>query len=188
MFYNSETFKIAGYLAIYLLGYDTGLYVLPPDPYFLRRRDKHNTYEKPNLGKLMNVLSSYAVIWWGAFGVFHLLMPDQYRVSRRLVSQADKSNIAFPAESLIILQANTAYVFWVTAFNVSFLCLNLGVELLGSKQGLSEAGPAILEALNRNSLAVFLLVCCSLFFTQCTTPSENLLTLCTLIRRTFLLV
>lgn len=75
----------SGYLAIYLLGYDTGLYVLPPDPYFIRRRDKHDLHENPNLGKLMNVLFSYAVLWWGLFGMIHLLMPEQYKVSRRLV-------------------------------------------------------------------------------------------------------
>lgn len=58
----------------------------------------------------------------------------------------------------MILQANTSYVLWVTAFNVSFLCLNLAVELLGNKQGIQQAGPAIFQALNRNSLAIFLLV------------------------------
>lgn len=56
------------------------------------------------------------------------------------------------------MQANTSYVLWVTAFNVSFLFLNLALELLSRNQGLNQAGPAIFDALNRNSLAVFLLV------------------------------
>jgi phosphatidylinositol glycan class W len=74
-----------GYLAIYLLGYDTGLYVLPPDPYYLHRKDKQHTHSKPNIGKLLNVLFSYAVVWWAAYGVLHLVLPAKYDTSRRLV-------------------------------------------------------------------------------------------------------
>ncbi|KAK9894640.1 GWT1-domain-containing protein [Cystobasidium minutum MCA 4210] len=130
--------SFAGYLAIYLLGYDTGLYVLPPDPYYIHRRDKHDIHEKPNLGKLLNVLFSYSVIWWGMFGVIHLVLPAQFQVSRRL--------------------ANTSYVLWVAAFNVSFLCLYLAVDLFGfAGNSLTKTrGPALFDALNRNSLAVFL--------------------------------
>lgn len=108
----------------------------------------------------MNLLFSYAALWWGTFGIIHLLLPDQYTVSRRLVRRSICN--MFPSHWLTyprwILQANTSYVLWVAAFNVSFLCLNLAVELLGKKQGLSQAEPAIFDALNCNSLAIFLLV------------------------------
>lgn len=80
------SFSCTGYLAIYLLGYDTGLYVLPPDPYYTEDRRKHDMHERPNLGKLLSVLFSYALLWWGAFGVFHMLLPASFQVSRRLVS------------------------------------------------------------------------------------------------------
>lgn len=76
----------AGYLAIYLLGYDTGLYVLPPDPYYIHRKDKQEGLQKSKDGKRLNVLFSYSVIWWLAFGVIHLYLPQHYEVSRRLVS------------------------------------------------------------------------------------------------------
>lgn len=57
-------------------------------------------------------------------------------------------------------QANSAYVLWVVAFNVSFLCLYLAVDTFQgpTAQSSSDAAPALFQALNKNSLAVFLLV------------------------------
>jgi phosphatidylinositol glycan class W len=75
-----------GYLAIYLLGADTGLYTLPPDPYFAYRPLKKASSLKPKLGKLMNVLFSYAIVWWALFGIVHMYFPESFAVSRRLVS------------------------------------------------------------------------------------------------------
>jgi hypothetical protein len=57
-------------------------------------------------------------------------------------------------------QANSAYVLWVTAFNVSFLFLYLAVDAMGDSVDQSDprASPLIFRALNKNSLAIFLLV------------------------------
>lgn len=76
-----------GYLAIYLLGMDTGVYVLPPDPYFAYRNPEKKALLEPKLGKLMNVLFSYAAVWWTVFGALHFYAPASMAVSRRVVSQ-----------------------------------------------------------------------------------------------------
>ncbi|GAA5847790.1 hypothetical protein JCM9279_006635 [Rhodotorula babjevae] len=127
-----------GYLAIYLVGLATGLYVLPPSPSFFRlhalppsasslspsttasssaaedRRlaDKRAKAADPHRvrdGKRAEWLSSAAVCFWAAFGLVRLATPGG--VSRRL--------------------ANAPYVLWTAAFNTSFLVLYLAVHHLG---------------------------------------------------------
>ncbi|CAD6573310.1 MAG: Glucosaminyl phosphatidylinositol (GlcN-PI) nositol acylation protein [Cyphobasidiales sp. Tagirdzhanova-0007] len=131
--------SFAGYLAIYLFGLDTGLYSLPPDPYFAYRSANTKTALKPKTGKLMSVIFSYATVWWTVFGVIHLYMPGEWAVSRRV--------------------ANSAYVFWVVAFNTSFLLLYLAVDAFSGTYPHSTglAAPALFQALNKNGLPIFLL-------------------------------
>ena len=75
-----------GYLAIYLLGMDTGVYVLPPDPYFAYRSPEKKALLEHKAGKLMSVLFSYSAVWWGIFGALHYYAPASMAVSRRVVS------------------------------------------------------------------------------------------------------
>ncbi|SCV72555.1 BQ2448_4092 [Microbotryum intermedium] len=144
--------SLPGYLSIYLLGLGTGLYVLPPDPYFYdvmtKTLDSHASEEaqrklaekkekvwrsKPD--KLASVLGSYAIIW---STLFALVRWSGVEVSRRL--------------------ANLPYVLWVAAFNATFLFLYLCVHLWTSKSPTtrSSSAPRIFEAINKNGLLVFL--------------------------------
>lgn len=151
--------SLPGYLAIYLAGLSSGLYILPPDPYFyhvlhavpkstsaeakerLLLKQRKMWLDKP--GKLSQVLWSWSILWWAWFWFVNRLVG--VAVSRRL--------------------ANLPYVLWVTAFNVSFLSCYQLIELVG-KSNLLGAGrpvdgpeaPAVFEAVNRNGLAVFLVV------------------------------
>lgn len=77
-----------GYLAIYLLGMDTGVYTLPPDPYFAYRNPEKKALLDDKTGKLVSVMFSYAAIWWTVFGLLHYYAPASMTVSRRVVSQA----------------------------------------------------------------------------------------------------
>ncbi|GAA5872404.1 hypothetical protein JCM1840_006053 [Sporobolomyces johnsonii] len=124
--------SLPGYLAIYLFGIASGLYVLPPDPYFfaaqhrvppadappeVKRKieEKRQRVWKNKPGKLANLLGSYA--------------------------------------------ANLPYVLWIVAFNTSFLFLYLLIHIAtaSSKSGPgAPAAPAVFEAINRNGLVVFL--------------------------------
>ncbi|GAA5887864.1 hypothetical protein JCM16303_007363 [Sporobolomyces ruberrimus] len=154
-----------GYLAIHLLGVASGLYILPPDPYFFSVRsrqvpenvpkevirkieEKRSKVWKEKPGKLANLLGSYAVVWWVCYW---LTRKCGWEVSRRL--------------------ANLPYVLWITAFNTSFLFLYLLVHLAATTQFFSSSSnshpiatapasplraPMIFEAINRNGLVVFL--------------------------------
>ncbi|KAL7004610.1 Glucosaminyl phosphatidylinositol (GlcN-PI) nositol acylation protein [Cystobasidiomycetes sp. EMM_F5] len=128
-----------GYVAIYLIGYDTGMYTLPPDPYYAFRPVVKYKSAKAKIGKLVNVLLSYAATWWALFGVMHLCVSSDYAVSRRL--------------------ANLAYVLWIAAFNVSFLLLYLLADIISSRpeEVQTKAVPAIFNAINKNSLVLFIL-------------------------------
>lgn len=86
-----------GYLAIYILGIASGLYILPPDPAFFavlyRPPPRHAAPQQVELkrnkvweskpGKLANLLGSYAVVWWTVFAVVR--WASGVEVSRRLV-------------------------------------------------------------------------------------------------------
>ncbi|GAA5944193.1 glucosaminyl-phosphotidylinositol O-acyltransferase [Sporobolomyces koalae] len=162
--------SLPGYLAIHLLGLASGLYILPPDPYFFstHRRllspdaspEMKRKYEEKRAktwrskpGKLANLLGSYAVVWWTCY---LLVRVSGWEVSRRL--------------------ANMPYVLWIVAFNTSFLFLYLVVHLCASSSIFSShvlrpepaarqppprsglgTSPLIFEAINRNGLAVFLI-------------------------------
>lgn len=90
--------SLPGYLAIYLIGIGTGLFVLPPDPTFFQRMhstkrsdsvDEQHAKEKKKEkawvekpGKLVSVLGSYAILWCGAYVLSRYI---GWEVSRRLV-------------------------------------------------------------------------------------------------------
>jgi len=79
--------SLPGYFAIFLLGIDAGLFILPPDPYFVDRAIRPNSGKSPKLaakpGKLATLLASWAVIWWTVYGV--LKGPFGFIVSRQSV-------------------------------------------------------------------------------------------------------
>lgn len=95
--FSTQVYSLAGYLAIYLLGIASGLYILPPDPAFFRVlnfpppahatpqqvESKRNKVWQSKPGKLANLLGSYAVVWWTVFGVVRWVTGVE--VSRRLV-------------------------------------------------------------------------------------------------------
>lgn len=150
--------SLPGYLAIYLAGLSSGLYILPPDPYFyhtLHQRPRDRSEEskarleakrvkmwKDKPLKLAGVLGSWAFLWWIWFAFFRNLVG--IHVSRRL--------------------ANLPYVLWIAAFNVSFLSCYLAIDLLAKTNLLRRrlgnaqppAAPAVFDAINRNGLVVFL--------------------------------
>ncbi|KAI9462017.1 GWT1-domain-containing protein [Lactarius psammicola] len=148
--------SLTGYLAIHLLGLSTGTLVIPYSPSYFRRRQaaarKRRNSDAPARRVSMSMphrendktateLFSYAVIYWTLFGIsryFHIGGPD---VSRRLV--------------------NLPYVLWVAAYNTTFLLGYLLLDLAFFPTPLAKStpmpAPPLLEAVNRNALAVFLL-------------------------------
>ncbi|KAG5645357.1 hypothetical protein DXG03_006419 [Asterophora parasitica] len=174
--------SLLGYLAIHLLGLSTGTLILPPTPkYFKRslkapgrpRRDSNaNSKEKPEL-KEKNTLSaprendrtatelcSYTMVWWALLGLLRFFGVGGEGISRRLV--------------------NAPYIFWVAAFNTSFILGYLVLDMWffpsrsvysrRTKQNvpvdipiddparlqLVQSAPPLLEAINRNGLVLFL--------------------------------
>lgn len=69
-----------GYCAIYLLGVDTGIYALPPDPYFFKAPGDEKKL-KTKSGKTATVFASWAMVWWLGYAFAVWVSP----VSRRLV-------------------------------------------------------------------------------------------------------
>ncbi|KAG0362616.1 GWT1-domain-containing protein [Gamsiella multidivaricata] len=153
-------FSFAGYLAIFLVGVDVGLYVLPNDPYFFMRRKSNK--KKAKKGKLAMILLSLAFLlvmgFITSYGILHI------PVSRQM--------------------ANLSYFFWVITFNTGYILCFLLVEIAitlnepsalaiaraQTKANLSTSSsnkvatlhlppltcPPLLEAVNKNGLAVFL--------------------------------
>ncbi|KAH9173899.1 GWT1-domain-containing protein [Lactarius sanguifluus] len=150
--------SLTGYLAIHLLGLSTGTLVIPYSPSYFRRRQaaarKRRNSDAPARRVSMSMphrendktateLFSYAVIYWTLFGIsryLHIGGPD---ASRRLV--------------------NLPYIMWVAAYNTTFLLCYMLLDLVFFPTPLAMStyspisAPPLLEAINRNSLAVFLL-------------------------------
>ncbi|KAK8853133.1 hypothetical protein IAR55_003834 [Kwoniella newhampshirensis] len=128
--------SLPGYLAIFFIGLETGEHVLrltEPAPRKLvvtQTVEEHvrSHYEKRRT-ELVLELFGYGVAWWCALSCS---LVAGGAVSRRL--------------------ANTPYVFWVAAFNTTFLFGNLLLELALSESNI----PPLLEAINKNGLVIFL--------------------------------
>ncbi|KIK69707.1 hypothetical protein GYMLUDRAFT_34108 [Collybiopsis luxurians FD-317 M1] len=162
--------SLTGYFAVHLLGLTTGLLFLPPSPSYFRRiqkslrthtlndRELAERYAARQNDKTATELSGYAVLWWSLMGLCRLLSLDGANgVSRRMV--------------------NISYVFWICAYNVSFILGYLILDMVffstpSPKKKTREQPPAsplpslpapsaiphpLLHAINKNGLVVFLL-------------------------------
>ncbi|KAJ7465187.1 GWT1-domain-containing protein [Mycena latifolia] len=144
--------SLAGYLSIHLLGLSTGTLLLPPSPNFFRRlvnqRSTSAELSAPRQNdKTAIELASYAIVWWILLGLTSLLYIDE-GVSRQT--------------------ANLAYALWIAAFNTSFVLAYLVLDMIffpapAVRKGKAPlaprrvCAPALLEAVNTNSLSLFLL-------------------------------
>jgi glucosaminylphosphatidylinositol acyltransferase len=123
-----------GYLSIFLVGLDIGRLILPANPPAMR-------YFKTSPSGLLPVFVSLLVCSIVSIAAF--LISTKYfgmEVGRRF--------------------ANLPYVLWVIAYNTTFLLGYLLIQILffGLNTPHVEAVPYTLEAINRNGLALFLLV------------------------------
>jgi len=137
-------FSFFGYLAVFLAGQDMGMVVMPRS---VRRSAGSGTEERRRL--------LFTMAAWSAFWISLFMLSTSYNyglslsVSRRL--------------------ANLPYFLWIAAFNTSQLTVFCLIETLffpqahknaGSKKEEEEVYRAstsrVLEAFNRNGLAVFL--------------------------------
>ncbi|ORY26719.1 GWT1-domain-containing protein [Naematelia encephala] len=129
--------SLPGYLAIYFLGLATGEHVaraasVNPAAKNQTREDARRHFEKRRT-ELGLELFGYAFGWWVVlFGI----RTAGGEISRRL--------------------ANTSYVIWTAAYNTTFLLGYLIVEIYLSSSTLPSPVPPLLEAINANGLAVFL--------------------------------
>ncbi|KAJ4482321.1 GWT1-domain-containing protein [Lentinula aciculospora] len=155
--------SLPGYFAIHLLGLTTGLLLLPPSPSYFRRiqrslrthslndRELAERYAVRQNDKTVTELSGYSVLWWALMGLCSLLKLDGGNgVSRRMV--------------------NISYIFWICAYNVSFILAYLLLDMLFFPSSLNKSKkktdppslpptsiPApLLDAVNKNGLVVFL--------------------------------
>ncbi|KIJ64800.1 hypothetical protein HYDPIDRAFT_111404 [Hydnomerulius pinastri MD-312] len=161
--------SLLGYFSIHIMGLALGTIVLPPSPSFFRKqqsilvdggKDQRIAKLDPSAprqnSKTIIELFSYSIVWWALLAFVRLGLD----VSRRM--------------------ANISYILWIVAFNTSFI---LGYYLLdmlffptrlsklkdpsdpSGKRILQEdptsshakSAPALLEAMNKNSLVLFLL-------------------------------
>ncbi|CAG8820468.1 4292_t:CDS:2, partial [Gigaspora margarita] len=123
-----------GYLSMFLIGLDIGHYILPVDPYYAIRQNRR-AKKKPKPQKLAMILFSLVILFWLGF-IFCIVIGIP--ISRRI--------------------ANLSYVFWVIASNTTFLVLFQIVEITFFEYWKNERNlPFIIEAVNSNGLAVFLL-------------------------------
>ena len=130
-------FSLSGYLSIYLIGLDIGLYSLPLEPYFyftqkIKVKSKHDKRDK-----LLTILLSYSILYWTLLGITKLL---KLPISRRF--------------------ANLPYTLWIISFNITFLTMFLLIDIINFKLPSSQqfSTPRILNAINNNSLIIFLVV------------------------------
>lgn len=137
-------FSFFGYLAIFLAGQSTGMFVLPR-----RMSDGHNPQQQRN--RLLFVLGAWSGVW-----ILLFMFTTNYRyglnlaVSRRI--------------------ANLPYFLWIAAFNTSQLTAFCVIETIFFPQAYKNLTPTkkeedefyktatsrVLEAYNRNGLAIFL--------------------------------
>ncbi|KAM6537545.1 GPI-anchored wall transfer protein [Fusarium falciforme] len=138
-------FSFIGYLAIFLAGQDTGMFVIP-------RNIPPRSTASP--GAQRNTLLMTMAVWGGVWTGLYLLSTNYHygfglTVSRRL--------------------ANLPYVLWVVAFNtlqllgfaivdtVFFPAFYNAQDAKSEKEAYEKATSRVIRAYNRNGLAVFLL-------------------------------
>jgi phosphatidylinositol glycan class W len=143
-------FSFFGYLAIFLAGHHTGMFVLPRAP---KLSSGHRFWSKQGLLQVQRStawkLATWTVIWTALLAVTLSYRGFNLRVSRRL--------------------ANLPYFLWVAAFNCGHLTLCAAIEafcfpdiynendvVLEKKRCLSSTS-RLLHAVNRNGLGIFLL-------------------------------
>ncbi|KAL7418513.1 Glucosaminyl phosphatidylinositol (GlcN-PI) nositol acylation protein [Cryptotrichosporon argae] len=132
--------SLPGYLALFLLGLAAGEHVLrltaPPKLKSAAAEDGRaaEDHHAKRRTELALELLGYAVASWVGLGICRALGID---VSRRL--------------------ANMSYVLWTLAYNTSFLLAYLLLETYLFPQPEARPAPPLLEAINKNGLAVFLL-------------------------------
>ena len=151
------------------------------------KRPRGRIQDRRENDKTATELFAYAVLWWAALGVVHLLDLGQ-GISRRVVRRPGSVSISVLRVSSS--QVNLPYILWVAAFNTSFLLGYLLLDLVffssplsrsvysptsklkvqpdpvllnyGRRDGRPSDGtpgaPALFEAINRNGLVFFLLV------------------------------
>ena len=125
--------SLPGFLAIYVLGLETGEHILRPSSPKQRKHtaeDEERHMDKRRT-ELALELFSYSAAWWAALAAWKGLGGE---VSRRL--------------------ANLPYVLWTAAYNSTFLFTYLVIELLLSP---TPPTPPLLEAINANGLVIFLI-------------------------------
>ena len=125
---------MTGYLSIFLVGLDVGRLILPANPPAMRFFKTSQVGQLPVFVSLLvcSIASIVAfLISTKFFGI---------EVGRRF--------------------ANLSYVLWVIAYNTTFLLGYLLIQMLffGLNTPHVDAVPYTLEAINRNGLALFLLV------------------------------
>ncbi|KIK98871.1 hypothetical protein PAXRUDRAFT_133223 [Paxillus rubicundulus Ve08.2h10] len=157
-----------GYFSIHIMGLSLGTIIIPPSPSYFRKQqdmflkgeeDNHLSRSDPSAprqnAKTIIELFSYAVVWWALLAFVRLGL----NVSR--------------------MMANLPYILWIVAFNTSFI---LGYYLLDmlffptrisklrdlsdpsgkrilredTETSKTKSAPALLEALNKNGLVIFL--------------------------------
>lgn len=138
-------FSFFGYLAIFLAGQDTGMYILP------RNINPHSN-ASPNTQRttLLMTMAVWCAVWSGLyFFTTNYNYGDGLSVSRRL--------------------ANLPYILWVAAFNTFQLLLYAVVDTVffpsfyqaadarAEKEAYQTATSRAMRAYNRNGLAVFLI-------------------------------
>lgn len=126
--------SLPGYIAIFLIGLSIGEHVLRLGNTKADSPEEASEKLAKRKTELMLELLGYAAASWIAIWGLGFL---GVQVSRRF--------------------ANLPYVLWTTAYNTSYLAGFLALELVLFPNGSSDACPPLLEAVNRNGLAVFLL-------------------------------
>jgi phosphatidylinositol glycan class W len=135
-------FSFFGYLAIFLAGQSTGMFVIP-------RRLTSSTSGYEQRKRLLLTLGAWSLVWTGLFwGTTNYKYGLSLSVSRRL--------------------ANLPYILWITAFNcaqIAAFCLIETIFFPGvykasgekqEKEAYEVATSRVLEGYNRNGLFIFL--------------------------------